>query len=579
MIKLNTNGTSVQSDKSMYKEKVMKRKTLFIIIVSLSLLCSCGSSEEEQQLLNSIEQAWQLGETALPEAQAHAEGLRDSVRESSEYVRQKYDLLTIRLRDKCDMMPSSPDSALQVTSYFEGRKDDVDKERAYYYAGSAYRDLKDYPRAVSFFLKAVDEAEKAGNADTLIWQNALSQLRFLYMLQLNYEEELNVALQAVALAKASPVPSAGGVRRNMGWYLMDAASAYKHLNDTLRCLQYCDQAYQAIQEEGFPAKYRDVLAHMLTIYSNLTIPQHDNLMVSQYGGKTDTLLQHLAKLPEEQRPYNYELGLALLHEHANRTDSAILQYKAYYDKEETLSGRYEAAAGLQRCYLQKKDFRQAAEWGCLLYDTNDSIIAQRAFEETQRAKDSYIYYRDKEKEQALVQRDERIIFVSVMAGLALLSILMGLTAFYYYRRKALMEEIVSKDRELQERVRELRQREKINRELTQIALMNNTADDVENIIAQFRKAAVGQARLEEDSWKELMAAIETLYPGFHEAVQGRLQGQLREPLLRTICLMKIGMKPMEIAQVMDTKKQTAWNRVKRAEAACGDLISPNLSAL
>ena len=345
MIKLNTNGTSVQSDKSMYKEKVMKRKTLFIIIVSLSLLCSCGSSEEEQQLLNSIEQAWQLGETALPEAQAHAEGLRDSVRESSEYVRQKYDLLTIRLRDKCDMMPSSPDSALQVTSYFEGRKDDVDKERAYYYAGSAYRDLKDYPRAVSFFLKAVDEAEKAGNADTLIWQNALSQLRFLYMLQLNYEEELNVALQAVALAKASPVPSAGGVRRNMGWYLMDAASAYKHLNDTLRCLQYCDQAYQAIQEEGFPAKYRDVLAHMLTIYSNLTIPQPDNLMVSQYGGKTDTLLQHLAKLPEEQRPYNYELGLALLHEHANRTDSAILQYKAYYDKEETLSGRYEAAAG------------------------------------------------------------------------------------------------------------------------------------------------------------------------------------------------------------------------------------------
>ena len=142
-----------------------------------------------------------------------------------------------------------------------------------------------------------------------------------------------------------------------------------------------------------------------------------------------------------------------------------------------------------------------------------------------------------------------------------------------------MEEIVSKDRELQERVRELRQREKINRELTQIALMNNMADDVENIIAQFRKAAVGQARLEEDSWKELMVAIETLYPGFHEAVQGRLQGQLREPLLRTICLMKIGMKPMEIAQVMDTKKQTAWNRVKRAEAACGDLISPSLSVL
>ena len=174
----------------------------------------------------------------------HAEGLRDSVRHSSEYVRQKYDLLTIRLRDKNDMMPSSPDSALQMMSYFESRQNAVDKERACYYMGSTYRDLKDYPRAVSCFLKAIDVAENSKEADTLIWQNALSQLRYLYMLQLNYEEELNMALQAVKLA--SPSPSQGGVNSsgkksyNLGWYLMDAASAYKHLNDTLHCLQYCD---------------------------------------------------------------------------------------------------------------------------------------------------------------------------------------------------------------------------------------------------------------------------------------------------------------------------------------------------
>ena len=135
-----------------------------------------------------------------------------------------------------------------------------------------------------------------------------------------------------------------------------------------------------------------------------------------------------------------------------------------------------------------------------------------------------------------------------------------------------MEEIIGKDRELQERSTELSQRKKINRELTQIALMNKAADNAENIIAHFRKVAVGQAKLEEDSWKDLMSAIETLYPGFHETVQGRLQGQLREPLLRTICLLKIGMKPMEIAQVMDAKKQTVWNRIKRAEDACDDLI-------
>ena len=533
----------------------MGKKPIFISFCLLFLMLSCRDNPAEQLLLDSIEQTWQQCDTSLPEARMRTEGLRDSVRKSSEYVRQKYDLLTIRLRDKNNMIPSSPDSALQVMSYFDGRKNAIDKERAYYYLGSTYRDLKDYPRAVNHFLKTVDVARQCESADTLVWQNALSQLRYLYMLQLNYEEELNIGLQAVELA----LPSG----RNLGCYLMDAASAYKHLNDTLHCLRYCDQAFQVFQKEHFPAQYGKVLAHMLAIYSKYN-----------HYEKVDTLLQHLSQLPEDQRPNNYELSLAMLHEYANNADSAILHYIIYYNREKTLTGRYEASAGLQRCYLQKEDFRQAAQWGCHLYDTNDTIIAQRAFEETQRARDEYVYHRDKEKEQAIVQRDERIIFASVTTGLVLLSIVLGLVAFYNYRRKKLMEEIIGKDKELQERSTELSQRKKINRELTQIALMNKAADNAENVIANFRKAAVGQMKLDDDSWKELMSAIETLYPGFHETVQGRMEGHLHEPLLRTICLLKIGMKPMEIAQVMDAKKQTVWNRVKRAEETCGDLIGP-----
>lgn len=83
---------------------------------------------------------------------------------------------------------------------------------------------------------------------------------------------------------------------------------------------------------------------------------------------------------------------------------------------------------------------------------------------------------------------------------------------------------------------------------------------------------MGRSTLKGSSWKELVAAIETLYPGFQERVQGRLKKQLREPLLYTICLLKIGLRPIQIARVMDAKKQTVWNRVKRAEETCGDLL-------
>lgn len=513
----------------------------------LGVFFSCGEGKGDRPLLDSIEQAWLLCEGALPEAQARAEGMADSVRESPEYVRKRYDLLMIRLRDKLDVVPSSPDSALQVLDYFEGRSMGVDRERAYYYAASAYRDLRDYPRAVGLFLEAVDEAEQCEAADTLIWQNALSQLRFLYMLQLKYEEELNVALKAVELAKASG--------RNLGCYMMDVASAYADLGDTLRCLQYCDSSYKIIEAEHFHPSYGRILSSMLATYSNLN-----------HYERVDTLLRHLSQLPKDQRPHNYELCLARFHENQGKTDSAIVHYGIYYDKAKDLAGRYEASAGLQRCYMQKGDYKAAALWGQRLYATNDSIIAQRAFEQTGRARDEYRYLRDKEEERAIVRRDERIITASVIACLALLSIIMSLLAFYNYRKKKYVEELVGKDRLLE-------QKAEINKELTRIALMNIVTDKAADVVTHFHDIAEGKAKLKDGSWEGLMAAIETLYPEFLEAVQERMQGSLREPLLRTICLMKIGMKPMQIAKVMDAKIQTVWNRVKRAEEICGDLLT------
>lgn len=571
-----------------------KGRLIFIVFCMLPLL-SCNENKQEQQLLDSIEQAWQQCETSLSEAQMRAKTLKDSVQESSAYVRQKYNLLTIRLRDKYDVIPSSPDSAMQAMTYFANRKNVIDKERAYYYLGSAYRDLKDYPRAVNHFLKAVEVAGQSQDADTLVWQNALSQLRNLYMLQLNYEEELNVGLQAVELARQSG--------KKLGWHLTDVATAYEHLNDTLRCLQYCDQAYRIYQKEQFPQKYGGSYAYMLAIYSKYNCQE-----------KGEALLQQLLQLPEALRPHNYELCLARFHENANHTDSAILHYKTYINKANNMSGRYEASAGLQRCYLQQGDYREAAQWGCRLYETNDSIIAQRAFEQTQRARDAYLYYRDKEEEQAVIQRDERIMLISIVTVLALLSIVLGMVAFYNFRKKRFMEEIVGKEkmlmsvkeeilrrrreleqkqqdieqlgcqlddaeetiaaskRQMENTMKELEQRTMINKELTRIALMNNATENAENVIDYFRKVASGKSKLKENAWEELMAAIETLYPGFLEKVQGRLKRQLREPLLYTICLMKIGLKPVQITKVMDAKIQTVWNRVKRAEEICGDLL-------
>ena len=528
------------------------RRTLLYICICLSVVfCSCRDKREgEDGLAASIERTWQLCEVSLHEAQVQTDALRDSVRTSSECVRQRYDLLTIRLRDKNDIVPSSPDSALRTATYFDVGGSGIDRERAQYYLGSAYRDLKDYPRAVVCFLKAVDVAGQSREADTLIWQNALSQLRSLYMLQLNYEEELKVALRAVELADEF-----GGSGRNRGWYLMDVASAYEHLNDTLHCLLYLDLSYKAIREEGFPPKYGSTLSYMLLKYSDYGQPE-----------KAEPLLRRLAEMPEESRPVNYELCLARYCENGHDTDRAIDHYTTYYRMAQSLAGRYEAAAGLQRCYLRRGDFRNAALWGQYLSETTDSIVARRAFEQTQRARNEYLYLRDREAEQAVRLRDERIVFASVIAALALLCLTVGMVALYFYRKKRYVEEIANWKSLLEEKAQ-------INRELTRFAMLNDATKKAEGVVEHFREVADGKAVLSPNAWMELTAAMETLYPGLLEKVRARLHGKMHEPLLQTICLVKIGLRPAEIARLMGAPIQTVWNRVKRAQAVCGDLIA------
>ena len=165
-----------------------------------------------------------------------------------------------------------------------------------------------------------------------------------------------------------------------------------------------------------------------------------------------------------------------------------------------------------------------------------------------------------------MQRGERIRLFAVISGLALLSIVLGLAAFYSFRKKRFIEEIVGWKKLLEEKAL-------INKELTRIALMHNAEDKAEATVEHFHNIAAGLSRPEMASWKELTAAIDTLYPGFLEEIERRESKPVREPLLRTICLMKIGLRPAEIARVMDAAIQTVWNRVKRAEELCGDLLA------
>ena len=64
-----------------------RRLSVFVVFCLLALLFSCRRERGERQLLDDVEQTWQLCETSVAEAVARADALEDTVRKASELLR------------------------------------------------------------------------------------------------------------------------------------------------------------------------------------------------------------------------------------------------------------------------------------------------------------------------------------------------------------------------------------------------------------------------------------------------------------------------------------------------------------
>ena len=103
-----------------------------------------------------------------------------------------------------------------------------------------------------------------------------------------------------------------------------------------------------------------------------------------------------------------------------------------------------------------------------------------------------------------------------------------------------------------------------NCELTKISLMNNAPDNAKEIIEKVRKTARGKYRLSDEEWKELLGAIDSMFPEFTYEVQSKFK-KISEPVMRVCYLMKIGLSAPEIVNITNYPRQTVWDRVKRIE--------------
>ena len=529
-----------------------------------------------------------MGDTLPKVAMQRLDSIKPLFGKESEYMRNKLMLLDIRLHDKAYITHTSIKPIEDVCRYFEENGTAAEQQEAYYYMGSVYRDLNDYPNAVTYFLKSAEVAENNSDIDSALWKNAYSQLSYLYNQQLNYSSALDAAIKALDIAEKFQTV-------NERTY-MSVSSSYHEIADTIQTIKYADLALQQIETKGICPSNADIIAYAIGKYS-------------VYGRreKAERCYWLLAQLPKKARPFNYLTNIAMYYERFISVDSAAVAKSELYNTTKRIESKYDAARWLTRYYVAKGEYEKAAGYAIKFIDANEAVIDKRNFEHTTNANNFYQYRRDKEEEMAIMEKAARDR-LNLLLGISVSVIIISVVALLYYHRKKQLLDIIlskeknirqakamvaSKDAELEKEKASIEQKEKElatlnttntkltnqleaaendfrmlvaqNRELTRLTLMNDIACDAKDIIEKVKRASEGKYHLSDDEWKELLGAVDKLYPEFTHEVQSKFK-RINEPLLRVCYLLKIGLTGPQIVNLTGYPRQTVWVRIKRIEA-------------
>lgn len=267
----------------------MKHPACYIILFVVVLLASCGADRDSVRLL---QQADSLLNVRPDSMKAVLGTWVDSIGHCPERVRMYYNLLRVKADDKAYVTHTSDSLILSIVRYYREQRDKTHLPEALYYAGRTYSDLKDAPRALEYYQRAINVMEHEELTDYNLLSRIYSQMGTLFFYQELYDElpgVLRKAYQCDLILKDSANlvfdlrdigRSFAAVERqdSADWYYRRAiAMAQQIKNDVLRNMLYREFAGFCIKLGKYAEAYEMLQIGRITIDSLGLPPFYANM--------------------------------------------------------------------------------------------------------------------------------------------------------------------------------------------------------------------------------------------------------------------------------------------------------------
>lgn len=513
------------------------KKILTCLPLYISLLLFSCSDTATEIFLHHLDLIKEKGNENPMEALTELLNIAsDAEATGSEYAMNKYRLLKIRLSDKADIIPVSSDTIDMLVEYFDKNGTESERAEAYYYQGSVYRDLKDYPRSISSFLKTKDFVPVTRD-DSIRLKNTYSQLTSLNIRQLAYEEASKMAKAGCALAEMTNTQNP--------IHFADVASAARCTNNYEEANAYFRKAFECLQKDTCRT-YPELLCEMLSYYSRMEM--RDDAIAC---------LAEIKKTPGIQNAFNYTVAMASYYSNLVSIDSAAVYHQQILAGPYNVAQKEASACWLMKYMGLKGQYKDAYRYALAYEALSDSAYALKRLEQTTRACDEHLYAVSLSKElaaQIKVGKYKRNMYLAMIT----LLVLALLACIMYSRKKRRF-------------VKQLKESQQQLKGMVRLTLSSKASQNSGEVLNKFNDAIYGKAHLSDDDWKELYSVVESMYPGFSESVSSI--PHVSEEHVRTAFLLKIGMKNSQIAGITGSSRQTVWSRSEKVRASLGDKLN------
>lgn len=572
----------------------MKRITLFCILsVLVGFMTSCDNGHE---VTNKLDYIKEVGNRNPKEALLMLDSVKANEYLFSENLRMKCDLLDIRLHDKANITATSDIRIKRIVNYFDKHGDNEEKQEAHYYAGSVYRDLKNYPKALVGFQQAEDLCYDGETFDSLILRNTYSNLSWIYYQVQDYNKASVMSQKEYDLGRKMHILDAVTVQ-GLGASLLrngDPQKAKKYFTEALDILK----SGNSIDDDKTQTVY-----HLLYHFSYLKMKYQAE---SCYNIVKASINRN--SISSENL---YEIGEYYLMK--DSMEAAIDCYKLILTRNNDLEIVYDASKKLFKLYNKLGDIKQADQYAQLFIKTSEALDLGKRQVMAANTNNLYQYHRDEKREEEIIERSAKYKSIALWTLSTLIPIIIIVILLYVYKKKKSEREIISQRKTISSYNEEIRrQKEEIekqrcglhenmtileqtrnelqkvideterykgmideqkvqleekieeNKDLIRLVHRTEFEESAEDVINTILQSSLGKHKMSVKEWNMLIQAVDKQHPEFSNLLASKL-GRVDQKVLRMCYLLRIGLTNPQILNITGLPHSTVWRWAKKYE--------------